>query len=172
VSGTDRLLCRVAHIDGRPIRGGRFLICTGAAPALPPIPGLADGPRPTSRSLFDLTAPPARPVVPGGGPVGGEPAQAPARLGAAAGVRGGPHGIAVDDHPRTSRPHIAAAGDVVGAHQFTHHAGWQGVIAARNLLLPGAARGRLPAVPWAASTAPEVAQAGLTEAAARGGGRR
>ena len=60
-----------------------------------------------------------------------------------------------------------AAGDVTGGAQFTHYAGWQGFVAARNALLPGAQDGLRSSVPWAVFTDPEVAQAGLSEAAAR-----
>ena len=242
------------EVDGCRLQGKRFLVCTGATPALPPIPGLADGPALTSQTVFDLTVLPRRLLVLGGGPVGVELAQAFARLGAAvtlvgrnprllppadqeasavlldalraegitirtgttververaggtirvlaagregpaaiaadailvalgrtpnvaglglaaAGVQVGERGIAVDEQLRTSQPHIAAAGDVVGSFQFTHYAGWQGVIAVRNLLLPGGARGHRPSVPWAVFTDPAVAQVGLTEEQARARG--
>jgi pyruvate/2-oxoglutarate dehydrogenase complex dihydrolipoamide dehydrogenase (E3) component len=62
---------------------------------------------------------------------------------------------------------VYAAGDVTGGFQFTHYAGWQGYIAARNALLPGTEDGLRPNVPWAVFTDPEVAQAGLSEAQAR-----
>jgi pyruvate/2-oxoglutarate dehydrogenase complex dihydrolipoamide dehydrogenase (E3) component len=75
--------------------------------------------------------------------------------------------IAVDDNLRTSQRHIYAAGDVIGSYQFTHYAGWQAVMAVRNMLLPGAAKGVADQVPWATFTDPEVAHAGLTEAQAR-----
>jgi pyruvate/2-oxoglutarate dehydrogenase complex dihydrolipoamide dehydrogenase (E3) component len=75
--------------------------------------------------------------------------------------------ISVDKNLRTSNPHVYAAGDVTGGSQFTHYAGWQGYVAARNALLPGAEEGVRPNVPWAVFTDPEVGQAGLSEAQAR-----
>lgn len=83
-------------------------------------------------------------------------------------------GVAVQDgrlvlspQLQTSQRHIYAAGDVTGSYQFTHVAGWQGFVAARNALLPGRMPGLGPAVPWVVFTDPEVAQVGLAEAEAR-----
>jgi len=83
-----------------------------------------------------------------------------------AGIEYSSRGIAVNQHLRTRQRHIYAAGDCTGGHQFTHYAGFQGFMAARNALLPGSARAVLPQVPWATFTDPEVAHAGLTEAQA------
>ncbi|MEQ1573666.1 MAG: mercuric reductase [Vicinamibacterales bacterium] len=77
-SFTDR---RTVAVGGRLLRFRRAVIATGARPAAPPIPGLADGPHLTSDSLFSLAEPPARLLVLGGGPVGCEMAQAFALLG-------------------------------------------------------------------------------------------
>lgn len=84
----------------------------------------------------------------------------------AAGVQTRDGRLVLDDRLRTSQPHILAAGDVTGGPQFTHYAGWQGVQAVRNALLPWASKGVKPVVPWATFTDPEAAQAGLTEAQA------
>jgi pyruvate/2-oxoglutarate dehydrogenase complex dihydrolipoamide dehydrogenase (E3) component len=75
--------------------------------------------------------------------------------------------IRVDKTLRTTNLHLYAAGDVTGGFQFTHYAGWQGYVAARNALLPGALEGVRSSVPWAVFTDPEMAQAGLSEAEAR-----
>jgi pyruvate/2-oxoglutarate dehydrogenase complex dihydrolipoamide dehydrogenase (E3) component len=75
--------------------------------------------------------------------------------------------IRVDKHLRTTNPRVYAAGDVTGGFQFTHYAGWQGYVAARNALLPGTQEGLRPNIPWAVFTDPEIAQAGLSEAEAR-----
>ena len=75
-------------------------------------------------------------------------------------------GIMVDDHLRTNQKHIYAAGDCIGGYQFTHYAGWQGFMAVRNALLPGAAKGIIDQVPWTTFADPEVAHVGLTEAQA------
>lgn len=80
-----------------------------------------------------------------------------------AGVAYTAQGIQVDDNLRTSQRHIYAAGDCTGGEQFTHYAGWQGAMAVRNALLPGASKGVTDRVPWTTFTDPEVAHAGLTE---------
>ncbi len=67
--------------DGRRWEARRFVICTGAEPALPPIPGLREAPHLTYRTVFDLDQQPQRLLVLGGGPVGVELAQALQRLG-------------------------------------------------------------------------------------------
>ena len=76
-------------------------------------------------------------------------------------------GIQVDRALRTSQSHIYAAGDCTGGYQFTHYAGWQAAMAARNALLPGTAQGVAEHVPWTTFTDPEVAHVGWTEAQAR-----
>jgi pyruvate/2-oxoglutarate dehydrogenase complex dihydrolipoamide dehydrogenase (E3) component len=79
-----------------------------------------------------------------------------------------PIGIKVNEYLRTSQRHICAAGDcAAGGYQFTHYAGYQGFMAARNALLPGDTHAVLDRVPWATFTDPEVAHAGMTEAQAR-----
>jgi pyruvate/2-oxoglutarate dehydrogenase complex dihydrolipoamide dehydrogenase (E3) component len=60
----------------------QLLIATGAAPTLPPIPGLADCRPLTSETVWDLDELPARIAVVGGGNIGVELGQAFARLGA------------------------------------------------------------------------------------------
>jgi pyruvate/2-oxoglutarate dehydrogenase complex dihydrolipoamide dehydrogenase (E3) component len=84
-----------------------------------------------------------------------------------AGVDYWDQGIVVNDYLRTSQRHIYAAGDCTGDFQFTHYAGFQGFMAVRNALLPGATRSVLDWVPWATFTDPEVAHVGLTEAQGR-----
>jgi pyruvate/2-oxoglutarate dehydrogenase complex dihydrolipoamide dehydrogenase (E3) component len=84
-----------------------------------------------------------------------------------AGVVCSERGIPVDDRLRTNVKHIYAAGDVIGGEQFSHVAAWQAFQAARNALLPGSAPGRPNPIAWTTFTDPEVAQVGMTEAAAR-----
>ncbi len=235
------------EVDGRILHSKRFIICTGAEPAFPPIPGLADVPTLTYQNVFNLQELPAHLLVLGGGPIGVELSQAFRRLGSRvtilqrggrvlpvadpeassvltgvlaregievctgeeaqnveqtptgtrvttskgtyvgdkllvalgrrpkveglglerAGVEFTEKGISVDDQLRTSQRHIYAAGDVTGSFQFTHYAGWQGFIAARNALLPGSSGGKRETVPWVIFTDPQVGQAGLTEQQAR-----
>lgn len=68
-------------VDGRRVRGRRFIVCTGAIPQLPPLGVLADAPYLTHERIFELERLPGRLVVLGGGPVGVELAQAFLRLG-------------------------------------------------------------------------------------------
>src|SRR5262249_16841540 len=84
-----------------------------------------------------------------------------------AGVAWSPEGVVVVDWLGTCQKHIYACGDAIGSFQFTHYAGWQAVLAVRNMLLPGRSRGRLEAVPWTLFTEPKIAQVGLTERLAR-----
>jgi len=84
-----------------------------------------------------------------------------------AGVKYTKQGVQAADTLRTTADHIYAAGDILGGPQFTHYAGFQGYIAARNALLPGASKGVTEVLPWATFTEPEAAHVGLTEAQAR-----
>jgi pyruvate/2-oxoglutarate dehydrogenase complex dihydrolipoamide dehydrogenase (E3) component len=88
----------------------------------------------------------------------------------AAGVQFTKKGVTVDDHLRTTQPHIYAIGDVVGQLQFTHVADYHARIAIRNTLVPFAFLGEkvdYSAVPWCTYLDPEVATVGLTETAAK-----
>lgn len=231
----------------RRVRGERFVLCTGAGPVIPAIPGLERVEYLTYETVFDLTRLPARLIVIGAGATGVEIAQTFARLGSRvslidqspsvlpdadpeasallqtrvasegvsvylsesvtsvagegtlvhvetggarlqadsllvaagrsprvgglglerAGVEARGGAIRVTKNLQTTNPLVYAAGDVTGGPQFTHYAGWQGYIAARNALLPGSEEGLRRNVPWAAFTDPEVAQAGINEAEAR-----
>jgi pyruvate/2-oxoglutarate dehydrogenase complex dihydrolipoamide dehydrogenase (E3) component len=85
----------------------------------------------------------------------------------AAGVTYTAKGIQVDDRLRSSNKKIYAVGDVAGGLQFTHVAGYHAGLVLRNVLfrLPAKVKGH--AVPWVTYADPELAQVGLTEAAAR-----
>ena len=85
----------------------------------------------------------------------------------AAGVAVGKSGIRLDERLRTTNPRIYAAGDVSGGPQFTHMAGHEAGIVLRNALFRLPAKVERRAVPWVTYTDPELAQVGLTEAAAR-----
>ncbi|MEO6796844.1 MAG: FAD-dependent oxidoreductase [Candidatus Dormibacter sp.] len=232
--------------------GRRFIVCTGAEPLVPPIPGLADIAFLTYKDVFALKTFPRRLLILGSGPIGAEFAQAFRRLGSEvslvegadrilpladpdasavladrfvregvqvytrspvervqqtsdgialtvgssriegdavlvavgrrprldalnlkqAGVASTEDGISVDTRLRTGNPRVYAAGDAAGSVQFTHYAGWQGYVAARNALFPGAMRGKRDGVPWVVFTDPEVGQAGMTEEQARSGAGR
>jgi pyruvate/2-oxoglutarate dehydrogenase complex dihydrolipoamide dehydrogenase (E3) component len=239
-------------LDGRRVAARHFMVCTGAEPVVPPIPGLAEAGFLTYKDVFSLAEFPRRLLVLGSGPVGIELAQAFGRLGSEvhlfeaadrllpvadpaaseillqrftregvlvhlncpverveklgtgvaliargarvegdrlliavgrrprfngldldrASVASAVEGISVDAQLRSSNPRVYAAGDAAGSLQFTHYAGWQGYVAARNALFPGAAHGKRDGVPWVVFTDPEVGQVGLTEEEARGRGLR
>ena len=226
--GIDVILAPAHFIDPHTLQPGdstlfgkRFLISTGARPAIPSIPGLDQVSYLTYETVWDIDCLPQELLVIGGGPAGCELAQAFARLGSQvtlfeatnrilsqdepevsaliaetlvsegveivlrhpaelvrasggkviitsgnqewkgdtllvaagrfpnlegmglenAGVTYSRHGLSVDRFLRTSQRHIYGAGDCTGGPQFTHYAGWQGFMAARNALLPGKSRG-------------------------------
>jgi len=85
----------------------------------------------------------------------------------AAGIRAGRGGIEVDDRLRTSNRRVLAIGDVAGRGQFTHVAGYHGGLVVRSAVLGLPVRLRDDHIPHVTYTDPELAQAGLTEAAAR-----
>ncbi|WP_025897835.1 dihydrolipoyl dehydrogenase family protein [Sneathiella glossodoripedis] len=85
----------------------------------------------------------------------------------AAGVETNKAGIIVDNRLRTSNKKIFAIGDVAGGYQFTHIAGYHAGIVIRNILFKLPAKVNYDAVPWVTYTSPELANVGLTEAAAR-----
>jgi pyruvate/2-oxoglutarate dehydrogenase complex dihydrolipoamide dehydrogenase (E3) component len=89
-----------------------------------------------------------------------------------AGIEWSSRGIKVNDQLRTSRPWAWAAGDVVGGPLFTHVASEMGRVAGRNALRGTAERVDLRIVPRVTFTDPEVASVGVTEAAAKKGGRK
>jgi pyruvate/2-oxoglutarate dehydrogenase complex dihydrolipoamide dehydrogenase (E3) component len=72
---------RTVSVGDTDIHARRFVIATGSSPAIPPIPGLDDGPYLTTETVFTLTELPSHLVVIGAGPVGLEMAQAFRRLG-------------------------------------------------------------------------------------------
>lgn len=72
---------RTVTVGNRELTARYFLICTGASPFIPPIPGLDSVPHLTYETFWDLETLPARLIVIGGGPIGCELAQACQRLG-------------------------------------------------------------------------------------------
>jgi pyruvate/2-oxoglutarate dehydrogenase complex dihydrolipoamide dehydrogenase (E3) component len=84
-----------------------------------------------------------------------------------AGIRHGKDGIVVDRRQRTSARGVYALGDVTGGPRLTHAAAYQAGIVIRNALFRLPARVDYKALPWVTYTDPELAQIGLTEAAAR-----
>ncbi len=90
----DRRTVVVGDVE---IRARRVVIATGSTPALPPIPGLDEGPYLTNESVFDLTERPDRLIVIGAGPIGLEMAQAFRRLGSEVTVLEAATPLAKDD---------------------------------------------------------------------------
>ena len=86
---------------------------------------------------------------------------------AAAGVATGHDGILVDAALRTSNRRIHAVGDCRAGPRFTHAASQDAAIVIRRAVFGLPARLDRRALPWATFTDPELAQVGLTEAAAR-----
>ncbi len=84
-----------------------------------------------------------------------------------AGVEHSPRGIEVDARLRTSNKRIFAIGDVAGGYQFTHMAGYHAGIVIRNALFRLPSKVDYRAVPWVTYSEPELAQVGLSEAAAK-----
>jgi len=70
----------IAMADGH-VTGRHFIVCTGAEPIVPSIPGLVQTPFLTYRDVFSLKAIPHRLLVLGSGPIGAELAQSFVRLG-------------------------------------------------------------------------------------------
>ena len=77
------------------------------------------------------------------------------------------NGITVDARLRTTNRRAFAIGDVAGGPQFTHIALYHAGIVIRNALFRIPAKVDYRALPWVTYTDPELAQVGLTEAAAR-----
>src|SRR6201993_1181456 len=84
----------------------------------------------------------------------------------AAGIEATAHGITVDARLRTTNRRAFAIGDVAGGPQFTHVALYHAGIVIRNTLFRLPAKVDYRALPWVTYTDPELAQVGLTQAAA------
>lgn len=85
-----------------------------------------------------------------------------------AGVKVLPNGgIKVDEHMRTTKAGIYAAGDVTGQDQFVYMAAYGAKIAARNALNGDTLAYDNTAMPAVMFTDPQVASVGLTESLAR-----
>ncbi|NKB52369.1 MAG: dihydrolipoamide dehydrogenase [Rhizobiaceae bacterium] len=79
------------------IKPRRFVVATGSAPFVPPIPGLDTVDYVTNETIFDRTRNPGHLLVIGGGPIGLEMAQAHHRLGAKVTVIEGLKALGKDD---------------------------------------------------------------------------
>jgi pyruvate/2-oxoglutarate dehydrogenase complex dihydrolipoamide dehydrogenase (E3) component len=79
-------------------------------------------------------------------------------------------GIRVDERMRTTHKHIYAAGDVTGAYQFTHAAGYEGGIIVSNAIFHLPRKADYTFFPWCTYTDPELASIGMNEKAAKSAG--
>ncbi len=103
LAGRGRFVApRDLDIDGQRIRARHVVIATGAAPAVPPIDGLADIPYLTNENVFDLQRAPTSLTVLGGGAIGCELAQAFRRLGSAVTVIEALPRLVAREEPETS----------------------------------------------------------------------
>jgi pyruvate/2-oxoglutarate dehydrogenase complex dihydrolipoamide dehydrogenase (E3) component len=98
IEGEARFKDRTTLMVGEAaIKARRFVVATGSAPALPPIPGLEDTPHLTNETIFELKQCPEHLVIIGAGPIGLELAQAFRRLGAEVTVLEAATPLAKDD---------------------------------------------------------------------------
>jgi pyruvate/2-oxoglutarate dehydrogenase complex dihydrolipoamide dehydrogenase (E3) component len=79
-------------------------------------------------------------------------------------------GIKVDNRMRTTRKHIYAAGDVTGAYQFTHAAGYEAGIIVSNAVFHLPRKADYTFFPWCTYTDPELASIGMNEGMAKAAG--
>jgi len=82
----------------------------------------------------------------------------------------GKGGLKVDGRMRTNLKHIYGAGDVTGAYQFTHAAGYEGGIVLSNALLRLPRKADYTYFPWVTFTDPELASIGMNEKRAAAAG--
>jgi pyruvate/2-oxoglutarate dehydrogenase complex dihydrolipoamide dehydrogenase (E3) component len=73
------------------------------------------------------------------------------------------HGVAVDDHLRTTNPNVLAAGDICSRFKFTHAADAMARLVIQNALFLGWAKASRLTIPWCTYTDPEIAHVGLSE---------
>jgi pyruvate/2-oxoglutarate dehydrogenase complex dihydrolipoamide dehydrogenase (E3) component len=79
-------------------------------------------------------------------------------------------GLKVNDRLRTAQKHIYAAGDVTGANQFTHAAGYEGGIVITNAVFHLPRKVDYTYLPWCTYTEPELASIGMNEKRAKEAG--
>ena len=79
-------------------------------------------------------------------------------------------GVKVDNRLRTNIKHIYAAGDVTGAYQFTHAAGYEAGIVISNAIFHLPRKVDYTFLPWCTYTDPELASIGMNEKAATDAG--
>ena len=104
----------VLDLDGETVRFTQAVVATGAAPAVPPVPGLADLDFLTSDTVWDLAEAPRRLAVLGGGSIGCELGQGLSRLGIEVTVvEGAPRVLPREDAAAAAVVHRALESDGV-----------------------------------------------------------
>jgi pyruvate/2-oxoglutarate dehydrogenase complex dihydrolipoamide dehydrogenase (E3) component len=86
------------------------------------------------------------------------------------GVEFDARGIKADGRLRTRHKHIYAAGDVTGAFQFTHAAGYEGGIVISNAIFRLPRKTDYTLLPWCTYVDPELASIGMNEMRAKEAG--
>jgi pyruvate/2-oxoglutarate dehydrogenase complex dihydrolipoamide dehydrogenase (E3) component len=79
-------------------------------------------------------------------------------------------GLKLDARLRTIHKHIYGAGDVTGAYQFTHAAGYEGSIVVSNAIFHLPRKVNYAYLPWCTFTQPELASIGMNEKRAKAAG--
>jgi len=79
-------------------------------------------------------------------------------------------GLKLDERLRTTQKHIYGAGDVTGAYQFTHAAGYEGGVVVTNAVFHLPRKVDYTYMPWCTYTDPELASIGMNEKAAQDAG--
>ncbi len=79
-------------------------------------------------------------------------------------------GLKVDSRMRTNHKHIYGAGDITGAYQFTHAAGYEGGVVLSNAILHLPKKADYTYMPWCTYTDPELASIGMNEKRAKDAG--
>ena len=85
----------------------------------------------------------------------------------AAGIETTRTGVKVDASLKTTNRKVYAIGDAAGGLQFTHVAGYHAGVIIKSALFGMPSKATERHIPWATYTDPEIAQVGLTEAAAK-----
>lgn len=88
------------------------------------------------------------------------------------GVEYSAKGLKLDDRLRTTQKHIYGAGDVTGAYQFTHAAGYEGGVVLANAILHLPRKVGYTWFPHATYCEPELASIGLNESAVKKTGQK
>lgn len=79
-------------------------------------------------------------------------------------------GIKVDNRMRTTQKHIFAAGDITGAFQFTHAAGYEGGVVISNAIFHLPRKVDYTFLPWCTYSDPELSSIGMNEKRAQEAG--